>query len=471
MFRWIFSVVGLFTATWSYGVTLCGVWIMLLYYSTKKQYKTLLRFLTGAILACFSLWYTHFIYEWLQKVSLDGSREWVVLNQRSATTRVIQTNEHQILLQSKKHIVPWQTILFSTEFTRALLPTANWRTITPSWFFSSWFVFEHWLAMKGFLWRWSVKANQLIIREWPPVRFSPFDRFHFLFKEWVESTIKNNQTRALLIWMTIWDRSLFSSQEYDNFVQSWLVHILAVSGSNVVYLSFFLSVVFFWLPFYARSLLIWISIVLYGLLCGADSSVVRAIAMWVLGLIATWSWRTVQIWTLLQITAWAMLLWNPLLLWFDLWFLLSFSAVIGIVVVGNRYTVFLPQWRYSLLLKTIWWLFVPLFGATVWVNIVLIPLNGYFSITWLLVNSIVNPLIPLFLILWVLYIISPVIPLEWLLDMLSESFFVLSEYITTSWYVVSFSTPLVRWIFAGLLICFLIRIHYCVITQERSVSG
>lgn len=471
MFRWIFSVVGLFTATWSYGVTLCGVWIILLYYTTKKQYKILLRFLTGAIFACLSLWYTHYIYDSLQKVLLDGNIEWVVINQRSSTTRVIQTDEQQVLLQSKKQLTPWQSILFSAQFTRATLPQSSWWTITPSWFFASWFAFDNWLFMKQYVARGTSKPQQIVILDKPPVWFSVFDRFHYLFKEYVEKTIQNDHTRALLIWMTVWDRSGFTKEEYTLFVESWLVHILAVSGSNVVYLSLFLSAVLFRLPFYSRSILIWIALVIYWLLCGADSSVIRAISMWLIWLLATLSGRNIPIWTILKITAGVMLLRNPLLLWYDLWFILSFSAVLWILVIWRRSASFFPHLQHSFVSKHLVWLFIPLLWATIGVQAILIPLNQYFSVTWILINGMVVPLVPVFLVISWIFLVSSRPICEAIITMFSSWLFTVAWFIVDSWLTFNFNSRVFVFLCVGLSVCFLIWIHYSTKTKERSVSG
>ena len=471
MFRWIFSVVGLFTATRSYGVAVCGVWIILLYYTIKKQYKTLLRFLIGAIFACFSLWHTHYLYEALQKISLDGVIEWVVINQRSSTTRVVQTDEQQLLLQSKKQLTPWQSILFSAQFTHATLPQSSWWNITPSWFFGSWFSFDNWLFMKQYGARWTTTPQKIVVLDKPPVRFSVFDRFHYQFKEYVQQTIQNNHTRSLLIWMTIWDRSWFTKEEYTMFVESWLVHILAVSGSNVVYLSLFLSAVLFRLPFYARSLLIWIALVIYWLLCGADSSVIRAISMWLIWLLATLSWRNIPIWTILKITAGFMLLRNPLLLWYDLWFILSFSAVLWILIIWRRSTIFYPHRQYSFFSKQVVWLFIPLLWATLGVQVILIPLNQYFSVTWILINCVVVPLVPVFLVVSWLFLVSSRSVCEAIITMLSSWLFTVAWFIVNSWLTVNFNSRVFVFLCVGLSVCFLIWIHYSTSTKERSVSG
>lgn len=60
-----------------------------------------------------------------------------------------------------------------------------------------------------------------------------------------------------------------------------------MSGSNIVYVSIFVGAVLFRLPFYMRLAVVFCGIVMYGIFCGADSSVVRAVIMGGLGLLAT----------------------------------------------------------------------------------------------------------------------------------------------------------------------------------------
>lgn len=56
--------------------------------------------------------------------------------------------------------------------------------------------------------------------------------------------------------MMIGDRSGLEDQEYQDFITGGMVHIIAVSGGNLVMIIIFLGGVLFWLPFYLRNVLI-----------------------------------------------------------------------------------------------------------------------------------------------------------------------------------------------------------------------
>ena len=101
-------------------------------------------------------------------------------------------------------------------------------------------------------------------------------------------------------------------------------------------LTVFLSFLLFFLPFYLRTGAIISCIIVYGILCGADSSVVRAVLMGSLSLIALFRGKEVPIWRLLSIVFVLMLLWNPYYLVYDVGFLMSFGAVIGTIRSGQR---------------------------------------------------------------------------------------------------------------------------------------
>ena len=79
--------------------------------------------------------------------------------------------------------------------------------------------------------------------------------------------------------MLIGDKSEIPESDYQNFVDSGLVHLIAVSGGNVLMIVVFLQLVLFRLPFYVRIAVILCTIVVYGFVCGLDSSVFRAVIM------------------------------------------------------------------------------------------------------------------------------------------------------------------------------------------------
>ena len=79
--------------------------------------------------------------------------------------------------------------------------------------------------------------------------------------------------------MLIGDRSQIPETEYQDFINSGLVHLVAVSGGNILMIVVFLHFFLFFLPFYARLGLILFTIIGYSLICGLDSSVFRAVLM------------------------------------------------------------------------------------------------------------------------------------------------------------------------------------------------
>lgn len=138
--------------------------------------------------------------------------------------------------------------------------------------------------------------------------------------------------------MLIGERSGLSDEVYQRFVESGIVHIIAVSGGNLVMVVVFLGALLFWVPFYVRNAIIILGVGLFAAVAGADSSVIRALIMTILSLLALFWGREVQIWRLMAYAFVIMLCINPYFLAYDLGFLLSFGALIGIVLL-NAYCV------------------------------------------------------------------------------------------------------------------------------------
>ena len=134
----------------------------------------------------------------------------------------------------------------------------------------------------------------------------------------------HDKEAALLLGMLIGDKSQLETEAYQNFVTSGIVHIIAVSGGNLVMIVVFLSAILFWIPFYIRNGLIILGVIAFALLCGGDSSVIRALIMAVLSLFALFRGREIQIRRLLKYAFDLMLCYNPFFLTYDLGFLLSF---------------------------------------------------------------------------------------------------------------------------------------------------
>jgi competence protein ComEC len=135
--------------------------------------------------------------------------------------------------------------------------------------------------------------------------------------------------------MLIGDKSQIPESDYQSFINSGLVHLVAVSGGNILMIVVFLQCILLFIPFYPRIGLILLTIIGYSLMCGLDSSVFRAMLMGGLSMLALFWGREINIWRLLSISVFIMLIINPYFLAYDTGFLLSYSALIGIVYFEN----------------------------------------------------------------------------------------------------------------------------------------
>lgn len=152
---------------------------------------------------------------------------------------------------------------------------------------------------------------------------------------WLQSMVKNSygdgKTAWLVLGMLIGDKSQIPKSDYQSFIDSGLVHLIAVSGWNIIMIVVFLWFILLRLPFYLRNFVILLCIVIYGFLCGMDSSVFRAVIMWWLGMVALFRGRQLDIRRSLSFAFIGMLLYNPYYLVYDVGFLFSFSAIIGLI--------------------------------------------------------------------------------------------------------------------------------------------
>jgi competence protein ComEC len=153
----------------------------------------------------------------------------------------------------------------------------------------------------------------------------------------------------------------------DNFIRLGLAHALSASGFQVSLILTAILTLGRSLPPPRQATIGFIALLAYGLLSGAEPSMVRAILMGCASLAALWLQRPTRPVELLLAVATLMLLWNPL--WaFDLGFLLSMLATLGLIV-----TVPPLMQRLDWLPPTIGSLLAVPFAATIWT----LPLQLY----------------------------------------------------------------------------------------------
>ncbi len=127
------------------------------------------------------------------------------------------------------------------------------------------------------------------------------------------------------------EKSAFDKQFLQSFITTGTIHIVALSGYNVTIVAEWIMKLFSFLP---RNLGIGMgifAILLFIIMTGGSSTVVRAGIMAVLALIARATGRTYEVGRILVLTAALMILFNPLLLAFDTSFELSFISTIAVI--------------------------------------------------------------------------------------------------------------------------------------------
>ena len=162
------------------------------------------------------------------------------------------------------------------------------------------------------------------------------------FKRFVLSTRENIEKRFARLWkgktlglmraLLMGDKSYFSDDLKNNFQAIGVSHLVAISGMHITIITNLLLSFFFFLGFSRRPVFggIILALILFVVFIGTPVSAVRALLMGSLGFWAKLLGRKIQVNNLLFFTASVMLLHNPLLLFYDVGFQLSFCAVWGI---------------------------------------------------------------------------------------------------------------------------------------------
>lgn len=191
-------------------------------------------------------------------------------------------------------------------------------------------------------------------------------------------------------------RSSFSESLRSDMISTGTIHIVALSGYNV---SIVANIIMSALGAIASRLVATlggaIGIIFFVLMTGAASSAVRAGVMAVVLLFAKLFGRPADTLRVICYTVIGMLLWNPLLLPYDVSFHLSFLALLGILYLLPVVSQYLTWIRWAWLRELI--------GGTLSAQIAVTPyvfhVMGIFSLLSLPVNVIILPFVPILMLL------------------------------------------------------------------------
>ena len=153
----------------------------------------------------------------------------------------------------------------------------------------------------------------------------------------IEKNQWSNHTKQIVKAMVLGDKNEMSVELRDAFSKSGVIHVLAVSGLHVGIIFLFVRSILLILGINKNHRFIYTAILIfsiwfYALVTGLASSVARASFMFTLIIFGEAIRRKSSIYNTIACSAFFILLLNPNRL-FDLGFLLSYSAVLGIVSI------------------------------------------------------------------------------------------------------------------------------------------
>lgn len=236
-------------------------------------------------------------------------------------------------------------------------------------------------------------------------------------------------------------RADFSKELKEGFVKAGVMHLIAVSGLNVAYIIIFLTITFSLLriPLNIKIYLFICALIFYTFFTGGSASIIRASIM---GSVLIFNYRIqrkINFYNVIGISALLILIYDSRQL-FDAGFILSYSAVLSIVIIynkvdsliGNRIENWVKDWKkifyygYITLLTTI--------SAQIGVLPVTINYFGKVSIIGILTNIIAIPASNLSLALGFIQIIFGIF-----------SGFLSSVIAEVNWFLLHYQIVFIKW--------------------------
>ena len=343
--------------------------------------------------------------------------KWVITKSIGESKYELQTEEWLYILQTNKHVGLWSIVSVSS------FKFLSYEKIT-IWLFG-WnnheivhrdFSYPKRLYVKWYM--WVIQFPKNITVHWNK------QTLYNTFQSKIITTFGWWYIWWLLQWMIVGWRRGISKEQYQTFIDSWLVHIIAVSWSNIMMVVIFSSYVLFFVPVIVRRVLLWWIVIFYVLFCWIDSSILRALLFALLNLIVLFFWGRITFVRLLTYTLTAILLYNPFLLLYDLWLLLSVGSLIWLYC-WNRWCSTSIQWIDTYILSS--------FFASLWVLPVLLIYTWTFNILSPLATIIISPLLSPLLLLSVCTLLFTIPFLETISTYWLELVFIIAQYGQHRW--------------------------------------
>jgi len=242
--------------------------------------------------------------------------------------------------------------------------------------------------------------------------YSPFVSLKKKSREIIYGNIPPPQS-LILAAIILGDKERLSDEIKNGLNRVGVRHIVAISGMHIVILSSILMAILLALGLWRWQafLVTIIFLSLFIVLTGFQPSGERAVIMGIILLLSQILGRPYAGLRILVFVAFLMVLFNPLLLFYDVGFQLSFLATAGIILLSSslkRYLKFIPEKNFlnlrSIISMTL--------AAQIFTLPILLYNFGYFSLISPLTNLFILPIIPILMSLGFLFLfLSFFIPL------------------------------------------------------------
>lgn len=257
--------------------------------------------------------------------------------------------------------------------------------------------YEDYLLSQGIRYKSVIKPDCIVsVTEATGIMYS-IKRIRYDISRKIFSSRLSSPTKEFLNTVITGDDSLLSNDTREMFTTAGLAHILALSGLHVGVICLLVSIALWPLSLLkmrahgivATIVLLWI----YAIITGLSPSVTRAVVMSTIFLSARLLQRSYSSFNALALASIVILIFNPTSL-YSLGFMLSFAAVVGILLFSNHFNPIAPRHKIPYLIAS---LFAISISAILTTSIISAFYFHNFPLYFLLANIAVAPLLPIFL--------------------------------------------------------------------------
>jgi ComEC/Rec2-related protein len=192
--------------------------------------------------------------------------------------------------------------------------------------------------------------------------------------------------RQIVAGIVLGDATAMPARIQDAFRKTGTTHMLVASGANVAILAWMIERILAGFGRRAGLVLTGLVIIVFAVMAGGEASIVRAVVLYLILILAKLSGRRVHAPTILAAVALGMVVWNPWTLLFNASFQLSFAAIVGLMTLSNWFASKMPTWWLKEFLA-------PTLAAEVATLPILLFSFGQLSLIAPIINLIALPLV------------------------------------------------------------------------------